>query len=187
LRLEGGRRVAAFAAVAALPVLLCLPAVLLVAEKSRDRRPVLAGYPYAYRDITEYYTTINLEKARLLAELQVAILAGLEAVDKVTPPGARVMWMRPEYVALLGRRRAVPFYYSWSPRVLAQEVKRSKTDYLVASRLFKTDLDGVDGDPFVTMRGILAYSRPVFHFGDDTFVLMKVDPAALDAFLRAAG
>ena len=186
-KVEGRRRVAVFVAVAALPILLCLPAVLLIAEKSRDRRPVLAGYPYAYRDITEYYTTINLEKARLLAQLQVAVLAGLESVDKVTPAGAKVMWMRPEYVALLGRRQAVPFYYTWSPRVLAQEVKRSKADYLVVSRLFKTDLDGVDGDPLVTMRGILAYSQPVFHFGDDGFVLMKVDPAALDAFLQAAG
>ncbi len=182
-KLEGRRRTQLFVALAAFPVALFLPALSLIAQKSLDRAPVLEGQLYAFRDITDYYTTINLEVARGLAETQVTTLAGLESIRAVTPPGSKVMWMRPEYVALLGRRPAEPFYYAWSPREVAEAVRRSGSDYIVVSRIFKTDLAGVDGDPLVTLKGVLDYSRPALRFGNDFFVLMKVDREALEAFL----
>jgi len=182
-KLEGRRRTQLFVALAAFPVALFLPALSLIAQKSLDRAPVLEGQLYAFRDITDYYTTINLEVARGLAETQVTTLAGLESIRTVTPPGSKVMWMRPEYVALLGRRPAEPFYYAWSPREVAEAVRRSGSDYIVVSRIFKTDLAGVDGDPLVTLKGVLDYSRPALRFGNDFFVLMKVDREALEAFL----
>jgi hypothetical protein len=186
-RIEAGSRAKISLALAALPVALCLPALLLTGEKSRDRRPIVDGHSYTYRDMTEYYTTINVGRAAALAELQALTLAGFESLDKVTPPGSKVMWMRPEYVALLGRRQGVPFYYRWSPREVALEVKRSGVDHIVVSRLYKADLAGTEGDPLVTLKAVAAYSRPVFRLGDDIFVVMKVDRDALEAFLRAAG
>jgi hypothetical protein len=186
-KIEGRRRTQLFVALAAFPVALFLPALALIAQKSLDRAPVLEGQPYAFRDITDYYTTINLEMARALAESQVTTLAGLESIRTVTAPGSKVMWMRPEYVALLGRRAGVPFYYAWSPREVAGAVRSSGADYIVVSRIFKTDVAGVDGDPLVTLKGVADYSRPAFHFGNDLFVLMKVDREALDAFLARPG
>jgi hypothetical protein len=96
------------------------------------------GQPYAYRDVTEYYTTINVERARERAQLAVATLAGLAAIGSATPPGARVMWMRPEYVGLLGHRPGVPFYFRWGAPEVAAEVKRAGVDYVVDTWLLKT-------------------------------------------------
>ncbi|MGZ5103981.1 MAG: hypothetical protein ACXWHB_06275, partial [Usitatibacter sp.] len=111
----------------------------------------------------------------------------------VTPPGSRVMWMRPEYVALLGKRPAVPWYFGWDRRTLAREIRRSGTGYVVVARVFKTDLAGGYGDAFALM--VLnppSYLMPVLVLrGEDgrseTFILLKVDPAALDLYLAQSG
>jgi 4-amino-4-deoxy-L-arabinose transferase-like glycosyltransferase len=182
-QVAGVRRTALLAGAFTLQVVLCLPALLALAEKSGDRREVKAGYGYAYRDIYEYYTTLDRAKAAELADMQVMMLGGLEAIDRVAPAGARVMWMRPEYVGLLGKREGVPYFYRWSGRELAREVRKARADYIVLARLFKTDNEGATGDPFIAMAGIEAWSRPAFHFGHDGFMLMEVDKAALDRFL----
>jgi hypothetical protein len=135
------RRILAAAAVA-LPVLLCLPAWLLVQSKSMDREPIYPGLRYRYSDMTEYYTTIDVKASRGIGSKHAAILAGLENLATVTPPGARIMWMRPDYVAVLGHRQGVPWYYRWSHEEFLREVRRSKADYIVATSLLKADVDG---------------------------------------------
>ena len=55
-------------------------------------------------DITDYYTTLNLQRSRAIAGKHVTVLAGLEAIGRGTSTDARILWMRPGYVALLGRR-----------------------------------------------------------------------------------
>ena len=168
---------------AAAPLLASFPALVLLAQKSLDREPVIPGYAYTYREVAEYYTTVNLETARERAKLVVVTLEGLESIDAVTPKAARVMWMRPEYVGLLGRRQAVPFLYRWSPAELAREVKTSGTGYIVQGWLSKTDLEVAQGNPRLE---IADYAHSAFNIGD-IFALMQVDPVALDAYLERAG
>ena len=65
-----------------------------------------AGLAPSRAGMTAYYTVIDGGRAAALAERHASVLGGLEALANATPPGARVFWMRPEYVALLGGRRA---------------------------------------------------------------------------------
>ena len=168
---------------AAAPVLASLPALVLVAQKSMDDDTVVPGFGYSYREVAEYYTTVNLQAARERAQLVVVTLEGLASIDRVTPKDARVMWMRPEYVALLGKRQGVASYYRWTPAELAREVKRTGTGYIVQGWLFKTDLEVAQGNPRLE---ISAYTKPAFDIGD-IFALMQVEPAALDEYLKRAG
>ena len=185
-----GARGEAFAlgSAAALQVLLCLPALAQVQEKSFDRAPVLEGFAYSYADVTDYYTSHGGE-ARKHAAGQVATIAGLEALEKATPPDARVMWMRPEYVALLGHRDGVPWYFRWDSKELARQVRATGTTHLVLSRYVKTDLTPTPGDPTPLLSSILEYSRVVMRLpdatdGSDAFLLLEVEPRRLDEVLR---
>ena len=173
----------------ALLAAMVLPASLLIFEKALDRAPLIAGLAYSASSITEYYTTVNVARARAMALRQAAVLGGLEALDRATPPGSRVMWMRPEYVALLGKRMGVPWYFRWDRATLAREIRRSDTGYLVAAAQFKTDLAGEYGDAFAALvveppdylRRIPVMPGP--GLGGEIFVLFEVDRAALDLYL----
>jgi len=175
----------------ALPALLCVPAFALVQQKSLDRAPVFPWARYALADMTDYYRVVNLQRARALGAKNAAVLAGLEAIGRTTEPGARVMWMRPDYVALLGGRDSVPFYYDGGPDALARRVVESRADYVVAARLYKTDLNGRQGDPFAALAGIERYARAQFvvpnpFLGGEEFALLKVDRAAAERAAAAA-
>ncbi len=175
----------------AVPAVLCAPALQMVQERADDRTPVLPPSPRTFSGITDYYTTVNGARAHALAGKQLAVLAGLESLGRVTRPGSKVMWMRPEYVAALGGREGVPYDYDWTPGRLAREILDSGTTHVIASHIFKTDLRGGNGDPLRTLRSIGAYARPVFAVrnpstGGEEFVLYQVDAAALAASLRAA-
>ena len=179
LALKARARAMLLAAAALVTLAFTLPALLLVHAKAGHVAPVIPGQPYAYRDITEYYTTINVERARERAQLVAATLSGLEGIGAATPPGARVMWMRPEYVGLLGNRPGVPFLFRWSAAELAAQARKAGVGYVVETWLLKTDYEGAQGDPHVDTA---AYARPALQRGE-FFVLMQVDPAALDAYL----
>jgi hypothetical protein len=165
-----------------------LPAIVLVGEKSLDRATVVVNSPLRYSDMTEYYTTANVQRARTTAGKHVAVLAGLGALQIMTPPNARIMWMRPEYVALLGRREASAWLYEWPPAQLAREVRDRKVDYLVAATLFKTDIGGRSGNPFQTLSPVTEFAEPRLMLSNPAtssteFVLLQVDPARLAAYL----
>jgi hypothetical protein len=181
-KLAGRGLLLAQVALTALPILLCLPAILIIKEKALDRRAVMAGCPQAFREMTPYYTTLNIEGAEALARLEVMMLCGLQSLERVTPPGSVVMWARPEYVALLGNRPAAAYHYAWAPRDLAMEIKRAKVDYLVVSLLNKNDLEGGLPKPMKGMQEE-AYAQTVFASTDNVFVVKKIDRAALERFL----
>jgi 4-amino-4-deoxy-L-arabinose transferase-like glycosyltransferase len=181
----------AVAAICAAPMALCIPATALVAGKSLDREPLVPGSRYSAADMTDYYRLINRQDALALAAKHAATLAGLEALRTVTPPDARVMWMRPEYVALLGGREGVPYYYDWDARTLASKVRDARVDYLVVAGISKSDLAVRTGDVPAPLRHAQPYAQPAFALGNpftgqDEFILLRVDRAALDAYLGDA-
>ena len=203
LMLLAGEAVAALASATAVPrvrlavavagvaaAFLAMPALVLVAAKASEREPVLPGFPSRYADITDNYTTANIDRAHALAARQVAVLSGLEAVGQVAPPGSRVAWMRPEYVALLAGREAIPYYYAWDARRFAEEMRARKVDFIVDARLHKTDLSGASGNPSALMSSARAYARPVLSLpnivtGGEDFALLAIDPNRLAAALQA--
>src|SRR5450432_2009230 len=172
---------------------MTMPASLLVLEKSLDRAPLIEGFAYSAASMTQYYTSVNLTRGHSDAAQNAAVLAGLESLDRITPPGSRVMWMRPEYVALLGRRPGVAWYHEWDRATLAREIRRTETGYLTASRLFKSDLAGRDGDAFAALAvDSPPYLRAAFVITapgttGQEFVLLEVDRVALDRYIAKGG
>ena len=182
----------AVAAAGALLALVILPAAVVMGRKAFDREPVVAGFAPRYADMTEYYTTLNASFSRRLAARQAVILAGFDALRQHTPAGAKVMWMRPEYPALLGGRVGVPYYYDWDPMHVARAARDQNVDYLVSTPLFKSDLAGAKGDPAKPLAGVEAWTRPVMALANPgarsaDFVLLEVDRAALAAWIAGRG
>ena len=181
---------AAVGAAGLVMALACVPALVLLAQKAVDRAPAFPASPWRMSDITDYYTTLNLQRSRAIAGKHVAVLAGLEEFQRNTPPDARIMWMRPEYVALLGRREGLAWYYAWDPKRVAQEVRSQRADYLVVAYLHKTDLNGQNGDPSATLGQVSEYAQPKMALsnpvtGGVEIVLLQVDRARLDAWIAA--
>jgi hypothetical protein len=178
------------AAICTAPFAASTPAMLLLVEKSRDRGPFVEGSRYAAADITDYYRVLNRSTAYALAAKHAATLGGLEALRTATPPGARVMWMRPEYVAILGERECVPSYYAWDARTLAMHARDDRADYMVVAGMSKNDLSMRLGDPAVARDNARLYTHPVLQIrnpfdGTVEFFLLRVDREALDAYLAA--
>jgi hypothetical protein len=146
IRSDVVRRVFAGAAVA-LPVLLCLPAFVTVQSRARDHERIYPGLAYRYSDMTEYYTTLDTQVARALAAKHAGVLAGLESLRTTTPPGARVMWVRPDYVAVLGQRDGVPLFQAATRGEFVDRLARSRADYIFVSSLLKADMDADSSSP----------------------------------------
>jgi hypothetical protein len=174
-----------------LAFLLTLPGTLLVASRSMDREPIVPGLGYSAASTSNYYATLNGALALYAAKQNVVTLAGLELARRATPPQSRVMWTRTEYVALLARRTAVPMYTRWDAGALARNILDSRTDYVVAARLYKSDLSGLGDDVFTPLvsatppylKAVLALSGPA---GPNDFVLFAVDRDALERYLAGA-
>jgi len=179
------------AGVALLPLLLCLPADIVLVEKRLDDAPYAPGANLAYADCVDFYTTIGIEPARAYAADVLGMLEGFEAIARATPPNARIMWVRPEYVALLGHRESVPYFFAWDERRLARELLRQRVDYLVVGALYKSDYENRVGDPYRLHPRVTQYTTPVVRIrnavtGRPAFVLARVDPAGVERFLASA-
>jgi hypothetical protein len=168
-------------------VLLAAPALVVMASKATDRAPPFPGYPQDLAGMTSYYTTIALKPARETAGRDLAVLAGLAAIARDTPGDARVAWVRPDYVALLGEREAVPWYYAEGMEGLVRRLRESGAGYLVVSNVLKADTHGQQGEPVVTLASVAPFARVAYTVrnpaaASDEFALMRVDRAALDAY-----
>jgi hypothetical protein len=189
-RLEIRRRSLAVGAICALPFAVFAPATLLIAAKAGDRAPLVAGSPHGAAEFFDYYRVMNRGEARALAARQAANVGGLEALRTATPPGSRIMWMRPEYIGILGERACVPWYYAWDARQMAAHVRGDRADYIVVASLSKSDLARGFGDPSQAWEAARAYTQPVLVLDNPftaahEFILLRVDAAALDAYLAA--
>lgn len=181
------RRIVLAAAALAIAV-VCVPAMMLVATRALDTAPLVTGGRVAAADIADYYTTLNGLRARAIAAREAAVIEGFGRLAAATPPDAKILWVRPEYVALLGGRQGVPSYSQWNEREQSESIRASGVTHVVLATLFKTDLHGQRADPLPVARSALAYSDAVLTLknavtGQDEFVLLKVDPARLTAYL----
>jgi hypothetical protein len=100
------------------------------------------------------------------------------------------MWVRPDYVALLGNRQGVPWLSRGGLRDLAEELRRSEAQYLIVSTLYKADIRGDALDPLATLEAPPPFLRPASFtrnpvLGTNEFALLRVDRAALAAYLAA--
>lgn len=166
---------------------LCVPAAVVIAQKARNDTP-LAGTTFSYADILDYYLVVNEAKAEQDARVQIAALAGFERTARETPPHSRVMWMRPEYVALLAHREPVAFEYRWDALQLALELAATRTDYLALSEVYKVDRNIEMGNPQAAFGDLARFCDPAIEVrlpgaGRVQFMLMKIDPARLRAYI----
>ena len=174
--------------VAVLPLLLCVPAAILMFQKASARDPV-AGTKYAYADISEYYLFVNEALARSTAGLSLATLVGFDGVAAATPPGAKVMWMRPEYVELLAHRSGVAYRNDWDSLRLAKEIARGGVGFVISGEMFKADLDMTMRHPRELLVDLPQYSREILVVRNPAtrrpeFVLHEIDGARLADYVR---
>jgi hypothetical protein len=166
---------------------LSAPAVVGIAVKARDRAPLLEGHSRSAADMTEYFRIANTPYAHAMAAKHAASLTAFESLAGQTPAGARVMYVRPEYVAVLGGRAGAELDYAWDARALAKAVSASGAGFILATSLAKTDLAHERGDAMASLRLATPYTRRIWVLsnaqGQDEVVLLEVDRDALARFL----
>ena len=79
---------------------LALPALAFIHQRARSDLP--------HASIIDWYRTPDLRAARARAQVQLDLLADMEAIRAAAGPQDRVMWVAPAYVALLAGRIASP-------------------------------------------------------------------------------
>jgi hypothetical protein len=166
-----------------------LPALLLVAQKSLDRERPYPASPLTYASMLYDYVIIPVGPARIYAARDIAVQSGLAALARLTPPGASILWVRPDYVAMLSGRRGVPWYYADGIAGAVRQLRQSGARYIVVSTIYKADMRGDSLDPVVTAQAVAPFARLVYLLrnplaAQDEFALFEVDAAALDAYAR---
>ncbi|MBV8029985.1 MAG: hypothetical protein JO035_00600 [Betaproteobacteria bacterium] len=116
--------------VAAAPFLaLSAPALAFIAERAR------LGHPEGFSAITDWYTTPDLALARRRASVHLDLLEDMSMIREKVPPGERVMWVTPAYIALLADRPGVSAPSPELPTVeYLQFVQASGVRYVFLSR-----------------------------------------------------
>jgi hypothetical protein len=168
--------------------MLVLPASALVLRRAFDREPYYPGLAYSPSSMKEYYGIVNHPLAAAEALRGASALAGISSLGRWTPPGSRVMWVRPEYIAIVGGREGVPLYMRWDRATLARRILGTGTGFVVASRHYKNDMAKDWADAFLWLaRDTPEYLVPVAALPDmarQEFVLFRVDAALLQRYVR---
>ena len=132
LRAASGKPALAHTLLAALVLTLVLPAAVFVYQRAQ------AGGRVA--EIADWYRTPDIARARLRADVHLSLMDDMRAIRELTPPGARVMWVAPAYVALLADRRGVPAPDArLEPEAYREAVRASGADYVFLSRYHPRD------------------------------------------------
>ena len=128
-----GREAAlAHAVLAALFLALSLPAIAFLHQRAK------AGVAAA--QITDWYRTPNLDRARSRAQIHLDLFEDMKAIRALTKPGDRVMWVAPSYVALLAGREGLRAPEPrLSPEAYREAVRASGADYVFLSRYHPRD------------------------------------------------
>lgn len=116
----------AYAIVGALAVSLSLPALAFIRERS--------AAPASYAQMTEWYRTADPRLAKARADVHLDLLTDMRAMRTLTPPGSKVMWVKPSYIALLAEREGIRAPDArLSPEEYRRIVEASGADYVFLS------------------------------------------------------
>jgi len=183
-------RKAAIALAVVVPAAVSASSLAIVVQRAQDSAPVLDGFAIRWSDMFDYYAARDEADARHGAAANAGVLAGFEAIGRATPTGARVMWMRPEYLAVLSHRPAQPWFYADDEARLARSIESGGVDYVALSGITKSDLDARQGNQAAIQQALTRFATPVIVIpnavsGRDEFILLKVDHAAVRAYLAA--
>jgi hypothetical protein len=183
-------RKAAIALAVVVPAVVSALSLAILVERARDDAPVLEGFPIRWSDMFDYYAARDDGDARHGAATNAGALAGFEAIARVTPATARVMWMRPEYVSVLANRPAHPWFYSDDGMRLALSIESRNVDFVALSGIAKSDLAGRRGSQAAIQQALTRFATPVVLIpnavmGRPEFILLKVDRVALRAYLAS--
>jgi hypothetical protein len=153
-----------------------------------DRAPPIAGSALELAGMTSYYTNVAQAYARVDAGRHLAVLAGLERIASRTPPDARILWMRPDYVALLSDRIAVPWRYRDGWEGVLRRMREAGVTHVVVASITKGDIEGEGAArEFVTAAALAPFTRAVTFTVQnpvrpgEEFRLVEIDRAALAA------
>jgi hypothetical protein len=178
---------------ALLSAVLAAPALVATAQRATDRAPQVEGSPLDLAGMTPYYTSIPESYARVDAGRHLAVLAGLARIAERTPGDARVLWVRPDYVALLSGRTSVPWLYRDGWEATLVRMRDAGVTHVVVSSVTKGDLDGEGSTrEFVTATALAPFTRRVvFEMENpvrpgEEFRLVEIDRGALAAYLDHA-
>ena len=90
--------------------------------------------------IVDWYRTPGIDQARARARVHLDLFADMADINRLTPPGAQVMWVSPGYIALLAERRGLK---SPDPELPAAEYRQavasSGAQYLFLSEFHPRD------------------------------------------------
>jgi hypothetical protein len=162
----------------ALPLAACVPAVLFYvgSRASMHDEPTRAIPKTA---IAEFYRIPSGPAAQENAWHQIDVMQDLRRVGESTPPGARVMWYTPDYIALLAHRHGVPLRRPGNPADLAAQLRATGADYIYLADVQPRDSAWREGSPLYPAylaRGMarIEWARPGKQ-GDIRAMLLKVE------------
>jgi 4-amino-4-deoxy-L-arabinose transferase-like glycosyltransferase len=179
LRFDAARSERGASYVAVLPLAACVPAVLFyIVERARMPDPHAARLGMSQSDMVEFYRIPSGPSAQAYAHREIEVLRDLRRITETTPPGARVMWYTPNYVALLARRDGVPLTRPGNPQELAAQLRATQADYLYLANIHPRDNLYRQGDPLYPWLLARGFTEPVWYRGEPQRIesgLLKVD------------
>jgi hypothetical protein len=187
LRGGGGTRGERFATLASFaPAVLCLPAMAFVAQRALEPSP--AGQRHPRAAIAEFYRFSVGSLATAVTDREIAILDDLDRIGETTPPGARVAWSLPDYIALLSGRIGVAMPQAADASTFAAELANRQVEYLYVNAFRVREEGPGASDPSAPARLAADYTDPVWTRkdveGETVAALLRVDRGRLEAHLR---
>lgn len=145
------------------------------------------GEPYLYRHITQFYEIPELPIAKSVSERMGLLVEDLRRVERTTPPDARVLWVKPNFMALLGRRESTippsgddPMFY--------QELLEADADYvLVSEAVARGNWDGMGAFPRFAPFSRVVWQRVDVTTGLRQSVLLEIDRTRLEQLAGSNG
>jgi hypothetical protein len=162
------------ALVALLVMSLAAPALAFIHQRARaEGREV---------QIIDWYRTPDLAAAQARAQVHLDLFADMEAIRKLTPPGSRIAWVAPSYLAVIAERRGIA---APPAELAAPEYRRALRDsgaqYLFLSAYHPRDTirdtAWKAGSSAMRERGEVVHARSGTG-GAPGSLLLKLDPAA---------
>jgi hypothetical protein len=131
LRALGRRATAGYALLGFLVASLALPGLAFIHQRFQA-----AGRE---AEIVDWYRSPDLAEARARARVHLDLFADMDAIRQATPPGARVMWVAPSYLALLAERRGIPAPAARDPAAYREAARDARADYIFVSAYHPRD------------------------------------------------